>query len=122
MTETEIILVNSCLYINNAWNIILCSRHCLFNILSFQGILDIFIVLGNYNKIGARIGTTATTITPTMTTAILPIDSSVSPNSLAAATPKVCPLVPSASPLAIGLDILNNLTILAPKAEMTTAF
>ena len=78
--------------------------------------------MGNYNKIGARIGTTATTITPTMTTAILPIDSSVSPNSLAAATPKVCPLVPSASPLAIGLDILNNLTILAPKAEMTTAF
>lgn len=75
--------------------------------LVFRGILDIFIVLGNYNKIGARIGTTATTITPTMTTAILPIDSSVSPNSLAAATPKVCPLVPSASPLAIGLDIFK---------------
>ena len=30
------------------------------NILVFRGILDIFIVLGNYNKIGARIGTTAT--------------------------------------------------------------
>lgn len=60
-------------------------------------------------------------MTPTITTAILPIDSSVSPKSLAVATPSVCPLVPNAKPRAIGLEILNHLTILVPKAEITTA-
>lgn len=64
----------------------------------------------------------ATIITPTITTAILPIDSSVSPSSLAAATPSVCPLVPRAKPRAIGFEILNHLTILVPNAEITTAF
>ena len=32
------------------------------------------------------------------------------------------PLVPKANPLAMGFEILNILTILAPSAEITTAF
>jgi hypothetical protein len=39
-------------------------------------------------------------------------DSSVSPSSLAAATPSVCPLVPRAKPRAIGFEILNIFTTL----------
>ncbi len=48
------------------------------------------------------IGTTTTTITPTTTNAILAIDASTLPISLATAAPRECPLVPKAKPLAIG--------------------
>ena len=78
--------------------------------------------LSSYNKNITKNGTTATTTIPTRTSEILAIDSSTSPNSFAAATPSVCPLVPKANPLAIGFVILKSFNNLLPNAIIITAF
>jgi putative effector of murein hydrolase len=61
---------------------------------------------------GLALGTSGHTL-GAITTAILPIDSSVSPSSLAAATPSVCPLVPRAKPVSDGIGGVKELTSLA---------
>ena len=80
----------------------------------FQAFFNI--ELRYYSKTVAKIGATTTTITPTITSEIEAIEASVSPNSCADDTPNEWPLVPSASPRAIGFVMLNNLMSLEPKA------
>lgn len=69
-----------------------------------------------YTNIPAAIGTTATTITPTTTNAILAMDASVSPNCEPTDTPRAFQLVPRANPRAIGLLILKTSKSFFPNA------